>query len=178
MKKKENKRIEDNMQPLPPPPPPPPLPPPQPITPPLSPPQPIPKPPPIHNLKNISPSQNSPPPSSKRTVRMRKPSIKGKTQDVAQEAFRKRRKTSKATPKGNAQKLNASFAADFSPTKPPHHDCSYDDFHIDNHIFFKAKSEKCNICKSLQLHHVCMINHGSKTYGGAVECVGMGKFCK
>ena len=155
------------MQPLPPPP----LPPPQPITPPLSPPQPIPKPPPIHNLKNISPS-------SKRTVRMRKPSIKGKTQDVAQEAVRKRRKTSKATPKGKAQKLNASFAAAFSPPKSPHHDCSCDDFHIDNHMFFNAKSEKCNICKSLQLHHVCMINYGSKTHGKAGECAGMGNYCK
>ena len=109
---------------------------------------------------------------------MRKPRIKGKAQDVAREAVRKRRKTSKAKPKENAQKLNASFSAASPLPKSPHHDFSYYDCHKDNHMFFKAKLDKCNICKILQLHLVCMINYRSKTYGEAGGCVGMVKFCK
>ena len=125
MKKNNNKITEDNL------PPPPPPPPPQP--------QPQPKPPPIHNLMNIYPSQNAPPPSSKRAVRMRKTSIKVKAQDVAREEVRKRINTSKSKPEENAKRINAYFATDSPPPKPSHHDFSYDVCHIDNHMFFKAK---------------------------------------
>ena len=60
---------------------------------------------------NIYPSKNAPLPSSIRTARMRKPSIKGKAQDVAREAVRKRRKTRKDKPEDTAKKVNSSFAA-------------------------------------------------------------------
>ena len=96
----------------------------------------------------------------------------------SRETVKKRKRTSKAKKKENEQIVNASFAAAFPPPKSPHHNCSYDDCHIDSNMFFLTPSEKCNKCKSLQLHHVCMIEYGSKTYGEAGEGVGMGKFCK
>ena len=73
--------------------------------------------------------------------------------------------------------VNSLFASDFPSAKSPHHSCTFTDCHVDGHLFYKVASEKCNIC-NLELHHVCMIEHGTNVYGEASEQVGLKKLCK
>ena len=76
-------------------------------------------------------------------------------------------------------RTDRSFAQAFPPPKSPHQNYTCQDCHIGSNLFFKKSSEKRNgkSCSS-DLHHVCMIKHGSKTHGEKSEKVGMLKTCK
>ena len=98
--------------------------------------------------------------------------------------FQKKRKASvgktlknKGKPRMDSTSINSLFASAFPSAKSPHHSCTFTDCHVDGHLFYKVASEKCNIC-NLELHHVCMIEHGTNVYGEASEQIGLKKLCK
>ena len=144
---------------------------------------------PYHNLMNNSkpPKKLPPPPPSnnsnvqRRTVRKRALTPKAQEQQNVLKSKRKRSdkgKNMERNTKKDAQQTNAAFAAAFAAVKSPHHDCSYAKCHFSDHMFYQLASEKCNKCKSSELHHACMVTYGSETYGEAAEGIGMSKICK
>ena len=88
----------------------------------------------------------------------------------------KKRKTSK---RKKIRQVCASFNAAFPAPESPHHNCTYTDCQLDGNMFFKVASEKCNVqtC-NLELHRLCMNEHGHKAYGEDAERAGMKKMCK
>ena len=72
-----------------------------------------------------------------------------------------------------------SFAAAFPFPKSPHHNCTYTDCQLRDNMFFNKASEKYGTSSCpFELHHVCMIEYGSRTYGEGAEAIGMRKLCK
>ena len=122
------------------------------------------------------PTKKGPTKSKTPPRRTKPPTKKGSTKSKTPP----RRKSSRRQPSA-AQKdqIEAAFAASFSSPKSPHHKCTYADCQLDSHLFYNKSSEKCGRSScSLELHHSCMIEYGSNTYGEAAEEVGMMKLCK
>ena len=105
---------------------------------------------------------------------------KGANKRKANGGILRKKKTPRRKTPAEIEQVGTSFAAAFPPPKSPHHHCTYSDCQIEGHMLYKKSSETCNkeTC-SLELHHVCMIEYGTKTYGEeGGERMGMKKLCK
>ena len=135
------------------------------------------------STKSNTPSRRTKPPTEKGSTKSKTPARRTKlpTKKGPTKTNTPSRRISYRRQPSSAQKdqVEAAFAASFPSPKSPHHKCTYTDCQINSHIFFNKLSEKCGrpLC-SLELHHPCMINYGSDTYGEASEEVGMRKLCK
>ena len=91
-----------------------------------------------------------------------------------------KKKTPRRKKTAEIEQVGISFAAAFPPPKSPHQHCTYIDCQIEGHMFYKKSSETCNKeTYILELHHVCMIECGTNTYGEeGGERMGMKKLCK
>ena len=120
---------------------------------------------PIRHQLLISPPSN---PKPKKKPRTKKPS-------AGKNITRSKRKASEVV----LNQVDTAFATAFPSSKSPHHNFSCAHCHLSNHMFYKKASEKCGIesC-SLELHHICMLEYGTKTYGEESESIGMRKFCE